>query len=158
MVVKNLKELERELRARVDYALLTDVAEVVTTVMTDHIERDVYDVYEQFMYERRHDNGGLDDVRNINSSIEGNTLIVENNTWAKPYYYNMNTRKYELSINAGKELTPIIETGWTYDIGNWDYYGVPRPFIHNTIEDLRDNKYHVVALKQGLKRQGIEVK
>ena len=25
MVVKNLKELERELRARIDYALLTDV-------------------------------------------------------------------------------------------------------------------------------------
>ena len=41
MVVKNLKELERELRTRIDYALLTDVAEVVTTVMLDHIERDV---------------------------------------------------------------------------------------------------------------------
>ena len=35
MVVKNLKELERELRARIDYALLTDVAEVVATVMLD---------------------------------------------------------------------------------------------------------------------------
>ena len=39
MVVKNLKELERELRARIDYALLTDVAEVVTTVMLDHIRK-----------------------------------------------------------------------------------------------------------------------
>ena len=39
MVVKNLKELERELRTRIDYALLTDVTEVVTTVMLDHIER-----------------------------------------------------------------------------------------------------------------------
>ena len=45
MVVKNLKELERELRTRIDYALLTDVTEVVTTVMLDHIERDVYDSY-----------------------------------------------------------------------------------------------------------------
>ena len=71
MVVKNLKELERELRTRIDYALLTDVAEVVTTVMLDHIERDVYDSYVPHEYVRRYDNGGLMDINNINSSIEG---------------------------------------------------------------------------------------
>ena len=68
MVVKNLKELERELKARIDYALLTDVAEVVTTVMLDHIERDVYDSYVPHEYVRRYDNGGLMDISNINSS------------------------------------------------------------------------------------------
>ena len=65
MVVKNLKELERELRTRIDYALLTDVTEVVTTVMLDHIERDVYDSYVPHEYVRRYDNGGLMDINNI---------------------------------------------------------------------------------------------
>lgn len=156
MVVKNLKELERELRARIDYALLTDVAEVVTTVMLDHIERDVYDSYIPHEYVRRYDNGGLMDISNINSSIEGDTLVVENNTMANPYIFVQG--KMIKSDNAGQELAPIIETGWGYDFGNWTYHGVARPFVYNTKEDLSDNKYHVIALRQGLKRQGIEVK
>lgn len=156
MVVKNLKELERELRTRIDYALLTDVAEVITTVMLDHIERDVYDSYIPHKYARRYDNGGLRDISNINSSIEGDTLVVENNTMANPYIFVQG--EMTKSDNAGQELAPIIETGWEYDFGDWKYYGVARPFMYNTKEGLRDNKYHVIALRQGLKRQGIEVK
>lgn len=157
MIIKNLKDLQKELRKKIDYALLTDVSQVITEIMVDHIYRDVYDVYSPHIYSRRYDNGGLGDVRNINSSIEGNTLIVENNTLASPYYYNFTSGKYEKSTNAGQELTPIIETGWGYDFGDWEYYGVARPFVYNTIEELKDGKYHVIALKQGLKRQGIEV-
>ena len=62
MVVKNLKELERELRTRIDYALLTDVTEVVTTVMLDHIERDVYDSYVPHEYVRRRYGGSWQGV------------------------------------------------------------------------------------------------
>ena len=106
MVVKNLKELERELRTRIDYALLTDVTEVVTTVMLDHIERDVYDSYVPHEYVRRYDNGGLMDINNINSSIEGDTLVVENNTMANPYIFVQS--KMVKSDNADQELAPII--------------------------------------------------
>ena len=96
------------------------------------------------------------DISNINSSIEGDTLVVENNTMANPYIFVQG--KMIKSDKAGQELAPIIETGWGYDFGDWTYYGVARPFMYNTKEDLRDNKYHVIALRQGLKRQGIEVK
>ena len=75
---------------------------------------------------------------------------------ANPYIFVQG--KMIKSDNAGQELASIIEIGWGYDFGNWTYHGVARPFIYNTKEDLSDNKYHVIALRQGLKRQGIEVK
>ena len=156
VVCKNLKELQNALQDKIDYALLTDVADTVSDVMTDHIARDVYDVYAPATYKRRLNNGGLLDKDNINSSIEENTLVVENNTTGKPYYQIGTGFTY--SQNKGKEIVGVIETGDGYDIHDWEYDGVPRPFIQNTQEDLKNNKYHITALKQGLEKQGLEVK
>lgn len=143
-----MKELQNALQDKIDYALLTGVSDTVSEVMTDHIIRDVYDVYNPLLYLRRYNQGGLLDKNNINSSIEEDTLIVENNTKGNPYL---------LSASKGKEIVEIIETGNGYDFENWEYYGIPRPFIQNTRDDLKANKYHVKALKQGLKKQGLEV-
>lgn len=156
VVCKNLKELQNALKDKINYALLTDVSHTVTEVMIDHIARDVYDVYLPNQYTRREDNGGLIDPNNINSSIEKNTLVVENNTLGAPEYGIDN--KVFPSQNKDKEIAGVIETGKGYDIHSWEYDGVPRPFIQNTREDLKNNKYHVKALKQGLKKQGLEVK
>ena len=156
VVCKNLKELQNALQDKIDYALLTDVADTVSDVMTDHIARDVYDVYTPATYKRRLNNGGLLDKDNINSSIEENTLVVENNTKGKPYYRV--GAGFTYSQNKGKEIVGVIETGDGYDIHDWEYDGVPRPFIQNTREDLKNNKYHITALKQGLEKQGLEVK
>lgn len=161
VVCKNLKELQNALQDKIDYALLTDVSHTVTEVMTDHIARDVYDVYlpiditNPHQYVRREDNGGLIDPNNINSSIEKNVLIVENNTLGAPEYGIGN--EVFSSQNKDKEIAGVIETGKGYDIHGWEYDGVPRPFIQNTREDLKNNKYHVIALRQGLKKQGLEV-
>lgn len=151
MVCKDLKELEKELRKRIDVAMLTDVAQTVSEVMIDHIHRDVYDVYKPTIYSRRWDNGGLADPDNIVSSIEGDTLIVENYTLGNKYFNGMNNC---ISGNYNKPIASIIETGVGYDTG----FDMPRPFMKNTIYDLDTNKYHVIALKQGLNKLGLEVK
>ena len=156
MEVKSLKELEKELQKRIDYALLTDVTDVVTEIMIEHINNDVYAVYEPRVYRRRMKNGGLGYPGNINGSIDGDTLIVENNTMADPYIFIAGIDIPVMSKNAGKELTPIIEMGESYDF-DWGIYNTPRPFIHNTIEEIKTNNYHVRALKEGLIKQGIEV-
>ena len=156
MEVKSLKELEKELQKRIDYVLLTDVTDVVTEIMIEHINNDVYAVYEPRTYRRRMNNGGLSSPDNINSSIEGDTLIVENNTMANPYIFIDGIDIPVMSINAGKELTPIIEMGEPYEF-DWGLNNIPRPFIHNTIAEIKANNYHVRALKEGLRKQGIEV-
>lgn len=148
MICKNFKELEKELKKRIDFALLTDVTQVVSEVMIDHISEDVYDSYESTMYDRRYDNGGLLDPDNIVSSLEGSTLVIENHTVGNPYITG------SISKNSGKAIAGVIETGIGYDTN----FSMRRPFIKNTRYDLFTNKYHVKALKQGLNKLGLEVR
>lgn len=158
-VCKNSKELYAELMKRVNVALDTDVADTVKDVMTDHIIQDVYDVYEPKKYYRRYNDGGLLDPDNIIAAM-GNDgeLLVQNITQGFDNYYDYKQHKYVNSENANEFLTPIIETGEGYDIHGWEYDGVPRPFMQNTHDDLEQNHYHTAAMKQSLKKQGLEVK
>ena len=150
MNVKTLKALEREIEIRIKTALATDVAKAVSDVMVDHIVQDVYDAYEPFQYERRWDEGGLLDPDNIQSTLIGDTLIIENMTVGNPYIGG----GMGISKNDGQYIAGIIETGVGYDTK----FNMKRPFIHNTKYDLFTHKYHVSAMKQGLKRLGLEVK
>lgn len=155
-VCKSLKELEKALQEKVEIALLTDVAETVRDVMLDHIIEDVYEEYTPFEYSRRNNDNGLMDGNNINASIEGNTLIVENNTLGRPYYRD--GKELKRSQNADQEIAGVIESGQGYDVHDWEYDGIPRPFIANTRRELADYDWHKKALKQGLQKQGLEVK
>ena len=156
-VCKNSKELYAEIMKRVNIALDTDVADVVKDVMTDHIAQDVYDVYEPKAYNRRLNQDGLLDPNNIISTIDGEgRLKVENVTLGSKYYYDNGQRK--ISQNSGEPIAEVIETGQGYDIHGWEYDGVPRPFMKNTHDDLEQNHYHTEAMKQSLKKQGLEVK
>lgn len=165
-VCKNSKELYAELMKRVNVALDTDVADIIKDVMTDHIVTDVYEEYEPKMYARRYnqsgndinspfddtDNIGLLDPNNIISTIDGDGgLKVENITLGSRYYYDGGQRK--ISSNAGQPIAEVIETGIGYDIGM-----KPRSFMQNTHDDLEQNHYHTEAMKQSLKKQGLEVK
>lgn len=166
MIVNNLKELERELKKRVENALVTEVSDVVTDVMYQHIGLDVYDVYNPIEYDRRFDEDGLLDRNNILPVLQGDMkLSVKNITLGNKH---VNLRKYYksggylstpiISKNYNKPIANVIETGQGYDVHRWEYDGVPRPFMKNTHDDLKDNHYHTIALKEGLKRQGLEVK
>ena len=166
MRVNNLKELETELRKRIQNALTNEVNDVVKDVMQDHIISDVYDKYDPVMYARKMNNGGLLDRNNIVSDFKGALrLSVKNITLGDKYYglhtYNKSggyTSTPMISKNYNKPITEVIETGQGYDVEGWEYDGVPRPFMRNSCEDLRDNHYHTIAMKNGLKRQGLEVK
>lgn len=119
VLCKNLKELQNALQDKIDYALLTDVSDTISEVMIDHIIRDVYDVYETHMYERRYTKGGLLDKNNINSSIEENTLVIENNTKGSHSYKVLNFNYVIPSKNKDNEIAGVIETGKGYDIESW---------------------------------------
>lgn len=158
-VCKNTKELYAEIMKRVNVALDTDVADKVKDVMTDHIIEDVYNVYKPKEYNRRGNNGGLSDPNNIIATLGDNgELFVQNITLGSPIVYDSNNNLFYESINSNEFITPIIETGFGYEFINWKYDGKPRPFIQNTHDDLEQNHYHTEAMKQSLKKQGLEVK
>ena len=166
MRVNNLKELEAELKKRIQNALVNEVNDVVQDVMQDHIISDVYDVYDPVMYTRRMNNGGLLDRDNIVSDLKGDLRLSVKNVTLGDKYYSLRTydksggytSKPMISQNYNKPIAGVIETGEGYDVKGWEYDGVPRPFMRNTYEDLRDNHYHTIAMKNGLERQGLEVK
>ena len=155
MICKNLKELEKELYKRINIALDEDVADTVKEVMTDHIIQDVYDAYEPTAYQRRYDDGGLLDPDNIIATLGNNgEMLVQNITLGSEYYYIPSIKRSFRSANVDNFIAPIIEYGKGYDVV--DIF--PRPFIQNTHDDLEENHYHTQAMKQSLKKQGLEVK
>ncbi len=173
MRVNSLKELEQELMKRVNTALATDVSDVVADTMTDHIIEDVYNAYTPKAYVRRYhlsgndlgeddpfddtDNIGLLNPHNIVSAVDENgRLSVQNITLGSHYYFDNGVRK--VSRNYNKPIDKVIETGVGYDVHGWKYDGKPRPFIQNTHDDLKSGHQHTEALKQGLRKQGLEVK
>ena len=155
MICKNLKELEKELYKRINIALDTEVADTVKDVMTDHIIQDVYDTYEPTAYQRRYDDGGLLDPDNIIATLGNNgEMLVQNVAMGNEYYYIPSIKRSFQSANVDNFIAPIIEYGKGYDVV--DIF--PRPFIQNTHDDLEENHYHTQAMKQSLKKQGLEVK
>lgn len=156
MICKNLKELEKELYKRINTALDTDVTDTVKEVMSEHIQKDVYDKYKPVAYKRRGVHGGLADPENLNATLGGDgELFVQNITLGTGLYYNRFAEQYMESVNKNEFITPIIESGMGYD--TWDE-AFPRPYVQNTHDDLEQNHYHTEALKRSLKKQGLEVK
>lgn len=161
---KNLKELEKFLNNKIKSAMQNEVAEKVRDVQQSKIDSEVYNAYqpsspdgEPFVYDRRRDNDGLRDrdnmVAKVKDSANGVELSVENVTKGKDKDF---------------EIAGLIEYGDNSGYGNYDYkynrdgtaeqYLKERPFIQETRKSLIQSKEHVDALKQGLKRNGINIK
>lgn len=152
---KNLEELENYIREQVLDTLKEEVVQKVKEVEIEVIEKQVYDVYQPKVYQRRGNNEGLLDIRNIEADplFNGSYYSIKNMT-----------RKYQVN----EYLAPLIEYGHAravalgdrgYDIQRFDLpYMYPRPFTRKTYERLERYKEHVVAMKEGLKTRGIDVK
>ncbi|MED2945341.1 hypothetical protein VSK91_19415 [Bacillus swezeyi] len=86
----------------------------------DHVETDVYDVYDPLVYERTHE---------LRSSFitenEANGLSLDN-----------------IREDDGRDVATVVETGegYTYPDTNDYGYGKPRPFMDNTAEILKDGR------------------
>ena len=154
-VCKNSQELYNELMERINKSLLDDVAPMVEKTMLEHIENDVYRAYSPSSYMRRgeKDKGLLDPENIITTPEHDGCISISNQTLGREFYFY--EREPVRSDNADKPIAEIIETGEGYDY--WDN-AFPRPFMKNTVDEIKTEKKHIEKLKDGLKKLGLEVK
>lgn len=113
------------------------VEDLVVGIAESHVQTDVYDKYTPTHYQRT---GELKESWD-HEEIDGGIAIF-------------NTKKSE---DYGYSVAEVVETGQGYQY-DFEYSGVPRPFIENTKEELRRRKNEVVqAMKKDLKASGINV-
>lgn len=154
---RSLKTLNAYIKKQINDSLKEEVLEAVKDVELDHISDDVLGAYNPIEYARR-DTRGIDDPANIIAAPPRDGILeVENVTQFNPGYG---------SDNTGYGLVGLIEYGNGWNGYNYEYphpggrkpFNKPRPFIQNTKEDLKNNKQHVIALKDGLNKRGIKTK
>jgi hypothetical protein len=163
MEFSNLKQLEKYLNKQMADVLQNEVAEKVKDVEQESIDRTVYRGYqptspdsEPWVYERRRDDGGLRDRRNMEEAIthtsNGVELSVENTTTGKDDNFEIaDLVEYGDGTN-GKEYTfkrNRDDTAKQYLRG--------RPFTQETVETLERTGEHVDEMRKGLKRKGLDV-
>ena len=150
----------KQLKPKIDSALSREVYQVVVDVEAFSINENVYDTYRPIMYERRGDMGGLADKGNIvmkGGKATNGMLRVVNITDPNPGGALNRDR-----VTVGKSLPELIEYGnnnrwgYKYDFQSKGAYMKPRPFTEATIRHLRYVGSHVLALQNGLKRQGVK--
>jgi hypothetical protein len=136
----SLKDLEKFLNEKIKKSLAKEVADVARDTMSDHVQSDVYNKYEPSQYQRT---GDL--YKDISTTMKNdNTLVIEN------------TARDE---ESGRLIAPIVEEGVGYEWESSRIYQMqpfPRPFVENTAKELENGKAKE-SLKQGLKRQGIDI-
>lgn len=148
MIIKTKAGLEKLLNAKIEQALMSDVAPVVVQKAIEHANADVYGVYEPHKYSRR---DSLANAENYNSTVGGNTLRVRFVGIANP---TISTKEGNtVSKNVDCFLDKIITFGgWRYDftVEGAAYYK-PRPWLENTQEDINENPGEIIrALKKSL--------
>lgn len=142
----SLNALIKAISEAAESALQAEVFETIKETMLSHIASDVYGAYPKpKMYDRRKLKGGFSDPANIENVGSGLTLEIINKTPPNP--------EGNPEPTTDKNLAEVIETGVGYD------YFSPgaRPYVENTIEDLKSSGAHVDAFKQGMLRQGFKI-
>ena len=137
MTFKNINNLLKYIEKQVQDTMTNEVADAVKDNMAEAIRTSVYAAYSPQYYKRRMNNGGLSDVRNMEVSEIQNSIVVHD---AAPLDNGRNDY----------DLDDIIVNG----LGNQPF---ERDFYSETVERLSENQEHTEALKQGLKKRGIDV-
>lgn len=137
MTFKNLNSLCRHIEKQIQDTMVNEVADTVKDNMTEAVHTSVYDAYSPQYYKRRMNNGGLSDTHNMEVTEIQNGISVHN---AAPLDNGRNDYS----------LDDII----VYGLGNQPF---ERDFYAETADKLQENQEHTEALKQGLKKRGIEV-
>lgn len=163
MTIKEaLREANKQLMAKINNAMTKEVFEKVRDKEVVAIKSTVYDAYapEEMTYRRRGEYGGMADPYNIEikgGAAKNGRMAVVNMTEPNPGGCLSDAR-----ITTGKNLPELIEYGDGYKFYQYDFptkgaYMRPRPFTAKTIESLKESGELVKALKDGLKRQGVNV-
>lgn len=138
MTFKNLNSLCRHIEKQIQDTMVNEVADTVKDNMTEAVHTSVYDAYSPQYYNRRMNNGGLSDTHNMEVTEIKNGISVHNAT----------------PLDNGRNDYSLDDI-----IVNRGVLGYPqsRDFYAETAERLQENQEHMEALKQGLKKRGIEV-
>jgi len=155
---KSFDEISAYLQPRINRALKENVARAVVKVEQRNIELTVYGATDPRVYKRRKYNFGIISEKNIVSVLtEDGTLAVRNVTGPN--------KTYRKSLPVSADLPALIEYGDGFDDMHYTWrradgteweYRQPRPFTEKTADELDKKGQHILALKQGLKAQGIQ--
>lgn len=138
MTYKNINDLFKRIEKDIQETLVNEVAEVVKDEMKQAIDDTVYSAYTPEYYKRRGEQGGLLDEDNITVTELENGILLRN------------TAPLD-NGNTNYDLDRIIIDG----SGNQPFC---RDYIEELEERLEDNKAHIEAMVQGLKKKGYDVK
>ena len=149
----SILELEKWLLPKLQSVMQNEVAEVIKKEESNQIKQKLYAEFEPLAYERRKDNDGLSDVRNMiattKTNIHGVTTVIENMTKGNPKYGYKPNDEY---------IAGIIANGGHYqyhsDVTS-PYYERPRLVNTYTVEALQGNRRHISAIIEGLQKYGI---
>lgn len=143
-ILNNLADLEKFMNNSIKSALANEVNETVRQTLKENIESEVYDKYTPQGKNPYQRTGGLLEDKNIESTFNGNELIVRS------------VRRSE----DGRDIAEVIESGEGYTWTSstiYDMQPFPRPFHATTAQELQSTQKHTLAMARGLRRQGIKV-
>ena len=158
--INTYSRLIKELKSRINSALNDDsgggVFDTVRKCEQKHIDSDVYGFYDPTIYARRDTSGGLIDDASFVKEVDDTTISIENISEPSKSLFGQSYNSHGTT-----EFADWIESGKVPNIFNsrTDYpWGKPRKFTENTINDLKENKQHVSAIKNTLSKNGVKTK
>lgn len=127
-----LNGLRYEIARRVNKTLNKEVAGYVKDKLKEHVKEDVYSTYSPTEYNRREENGGLLDDKNIRHKVKSCELSVyEEAPIEGPRLDSPNW------VEKKDSLAQIIEHGAHNPWNSREYpWTKPRPFVTKTQEDI----------------------
>jgi len=140
----SLESLAKHLELTIDRSLKNDVAKGVVKTMQEEIKDKVYSVYSPLNYDRHYYKDGLLDPKNIEIQVTDHGISVESIRYDENDPY--------------KNVSEIIESGSGYTYNVPDELTNGRPFTESTRQRLVNEGILQQKMKDGLNRQGIDVR
>lgn len=149
---RNLKDLEKYIREKVETALEGDVSNKIVDKLEENAQSLVYDVYSPVVYERR------------NSFLKDESYQIKKKKWKVEIKPVVEFSQAYATSNKGNDLAGLVNygDGWNGHIYEYRYphgappYNKPRPFLDVTHEELNDG-YYAELLKEALQSNGLDV-
>lgn len=158
---KNMAELNAYIAAQIQSVMDEHVSDVVKEEQSRQVHNVVYDRYKPnngkpWVYERRGDEKGLSDTRNMmheaNVTGDGVELRVTNET---------------MSDDGETDVAKLVAKGHNNGAGSYDYtsnrsgdadkYLEARDYMEAAMDELKRNSEVQETLKRGLRSRGIDV-
>lgn len=136
--------LEKHIRKQVNDVLDKEVANAVKDEIIMSVDEVVYGSGSPLVYERRGlspNSEGLGGRSQMHHTVSQDGVLEVTDDAEAKNDWDMN-------------LTEAIEYGYS---NRETWYNQPRPFMENARENLRDGKYHVERMKEGLEKRGFKV-